>query len=418
MSRILISIFTLCVASTLSVFAERSSESVLTKGQKIILTGKVMDTDDNWLNDVTVSMTPGAVKTTTDPNGDFSLEFLWSEKLKPNKRGIIVALRFKKEGHIDEIVRIKSMESFTKGKALEVKLSPKPVKEGVVGFTVPMSTVNGLGKAAKGDAEFYVYIPESVDKVRAAFYLTRHGIGNITHPILRKFAEEERIALVSMYGHPVQRGIKDVSKTDEHIKKLAELSGHPELVDAPILTFGHSNGTGFSATWPSQRPEQSLGWISFHPGFNGYLQFPNSEKIPSMVMLGTVDKYFLNSRQDEVVMEMRKTRNAAMCTMMEAGVGHGPVDHDIVWEFVVEFCKAALRVRLGDDGSLMPIRIEDGWLGALYDVEKGGRQLLEIAPYAEFKGDKSTANWLMDEEFAKVWQAYGRTDHLKMKKAR
>ncbi|WP_146457512.1 hypothetical protein [Rubripirellula tenax] len=408
----LIHLFTISIFATPSVFADCPSEVSPTAGQKIILTGKVMDTDGNWLNDVNVSMRPIDVQTSTDPNGDYAIEFLWDEQLKPNKRGIIAALKFEKEGHLDKTIRVRSMEFFSSAKPLLVKLEPKPIEKNIAGFTTPMNTFNAVGKKSSGDAEFHVYIPASVDKVRAAFYLSRHGIGNITHPILQKFAQEEKVALVSMYGDPVQRGLKDVSLTDTHLKKLAKLSGHPELVDAPILTFGHSNGTGFAACWPAQRPEQSIGWISFHPGFTAYLQLPNTEKVPSMVMLGTVDKYFLNGRQDETVKEMRQLRNAAMSTMMEAGVGHGPVDADIVWELVVEFCKAAMRVRLGNDGELKPIKIEEGWLGATYNIETGGRQHLEIAPYAEFKGDRSTANWLMDEEFAKVWQAYARTDHL------
>ncbi|TWU03514.1 hypothetical protein [Neorhodopirellula pilleata] len=399
----------------LPVFAESPSKANLKPGQKIFVTGKVMDTDDNWLNDVNVSMRPIGGQTSTDPNGDFAVAFLWSEKLKPNKRGIIAALTFEKEGHLVKTIRITSIDFFFNSKPLVVKLEPKPIEKNIVGFTTPMNTFNAVGKESSGDAEFHVYIPASVDKVRAAFYLTRHGIGNITHPILQKFAQEQKVALVSMYGDPVQRGLTDVSLTDMHVKKLAELSGHTELVDAPILTFGHSNGTGFAACWPSQRPEQCIGWISFHPGFTEYLKFPNTENIPSMVMLGTEDKYFLRSRQDQTVQEMRQTRNAAMSTMMEAGVGHGPVDAEIVWKFVVEFCKAAIRVRLGESSELKPIMIEDGWLGANYDVEAGGRQHLKIAPYSEFQGDKSTANWLMDEQFAKAWQQYARTDHVEGK---
>ncbi|CAA6676334.1 MULTISPECIES: hypothetical protein [unclassified Lentimonas] len=415
MKKMLTHFLFLLALTPLSVFADNSGEISLISGQTIILTGKVMDTDDNWLNDVKVSMNPVDTVTTSDPNGDFTFEFVYDEKIKPNKRGILATLTFEKEGHVDEKIRIRSTDFFIKGKPLVVKLKSEPMQEGMVGFTAQMVSVNAVGKETSGEAEFHVYIPESVEKVRAAFYLSRHGMGDITPPILQKFAEEEKVALIGMYGNPVQRGLSDVSLTDEHVKKLAELSGHPELVDAPILTFGHSNGTGFAACWPAQRPEKAIGWISFHPGFTQYLEFPNTETVPAMVMLGTVDEYFLRSRQDETVKAMRKTRDAAMCTMMEAGVGHGPVDPDIVWDFVVEFCKAAMRVRLGEDGELKPIKIEDGWLGATYDVDAGGRQLLEIAPYAEFKGDQSTANWLMDEEFAKVWQAYARTDHLKKK---
>ena len=45
-------------------------------------------------------------------------------------------------------------------------------------------------------------------------------------------------------------------------------------------------------------------------------------------------------------------------------------------------------------------------------------QLLGVAPYTEFKGDKSTASWFPDEEFAKVWQRYGQEEPVKRKPAR
>jgi hypothetical protein len=106
---------------------------------------------------------------------------------------------------------------------------------------------------------------------------------------------------------------------------------------------------------------------------------------------------------------MRKTRNAAMNAMLEGDIGHGPADHGATWVFITEYLKAAMRVRLNDDGSVKPINIQSGWLGEIYDFEKGGRQELAIAPYGKFKGDKSTANWFPDEEFAKAWQVYGKT---------
>ena len=159
--------------------------------------------------------------------------------------------------------------------------------------------------------------------------------------------------------------------------------------------------------FPRDLPQRTIAWIAFHPGFSGYLKFENTDQVPAMVMCGSIDKYFLSARQDEVVASLRKERNAAMNVMMEGGVGHGTADADSTWQFVVDFLQAAMRTRLNDDGTLKPVEISSGWLGATYDVEKGGRQQLEIAPYAKFKGDKSTASWLPDEEFAQKWQAYG-----------
>jgi len=260
-----------------------------------------------------------------------------------------------------------------------------------------------------GEAQFQIYIPATVKILRAAFYISCHGMGNIESSVLRKFAEDEKVALVGFKGEPVQRGLFPVSLLDEPIQRLATLSNHPELSEVPFFAFGHSNGTGFSASLASQRPEKVIAWISYHPGYSSYLQFPNVERVPALIMHGMLDDWFHRNDQDKAVATMRKKRNAAMAMMLEASVGHSPVNEAKTWEFIVEYCKAAMRIRLGDNGRLKPLKIESGWLGGVYDKDKGGQQLLEVATYTDFTGDKSTANWLPDGEFARKWSVYGNT---------
>jgi len=121
---------------------------------------------------------------------------------------------------------------------------------------------------------------------------------------------------------------------------------------------------------------------------------------------------FLKNGQEETIMNLRKHRNAPIAMMLEGNVAHSPVDPEknATWDFILQFCEAAMRVRLREDGTLQPVRIEDGWLGGVYDRSSGGQQELPISPYGEFKGDRSSANWLPDRKFAEVWQAYGKTD--------
>jgi predicted esterase len=377
-----------------------------------ILTGKIMDTDDNWLNEAKITLSPLKIETHTNANGEFSLKFTLDEPLTSTKRKFIASLKVERAGHVEKSIRIRSMSYFSK--SIEVKLSPQAVDSSVLGFTVQMDPTNSIiGKRTGRDADFYIFIPETVKKIRAALYISMHGMGDITKPILKKFAEDEQLALVAMNGDPIKRGINNVELINEHIQKLAELSGHPELTTAPIMTFGHSNGTGFAASFPRDWHERTIAWVAFHPGYSGYLQFPNTEKVPAMVMCGTIDKYLLNARQDEIVADLRKEKNAAMNVMMEGGVGHGPADQDATWIFIRDFLKAAMDSRLNQDGTLKPVVIEQGWLGARYDLEKGGRQNLVIAAYLEFKGDKATANWFPNEAFAKAWQAYGKLDPKK-----
>lgn len=418
------------------------------------LKGRIMDTSGNWLNDARVGLRQIGVETQSDPNGNFVLKFTITKPLRPIRRKTIEYLDVDKEGHLGRSINIDSMDFFSQTDPIEIKLEPNPVEGDAVGFSVRMSTANVVGvflrelRAKKGyrnestdippeafaeiirdrkvappgkqlsRAEFHVYVPETVKKVKAAFYISRHGMGGIGSPVLRKFAEDEEVALVGFLGDPVQRGLFPVSLLDKHIQRLAEMSKHPELPDVPIFAFGHSNGTGFSAGLASQRPEKVIAWVSFHSGYSSYLQFPNVGKVPALIMHGMLDDWFHRHGQDQTVANMRRKRDAAMAMMLEGSVGHGPVNAETTWAFIVEFCKAAMRIRLGRDGKLRPVNIESGWLGAVYDKEKGGQQLLDIAPYAEFKGDRSTANWLPDEAFARVWQQYGNTRPVRQSKPR
>jgi pimeloyl-ACP methyl ester carboxylesterase len=236
-------------------------------------------------------------------------------------------------------------------------------------------------------------------------------MGTIEHPQLRDFADRDGVALVSVLGNPIQRGFYPVSAIDDDIRRLGQLLHHPELSTLPFFSFGHSNGTGFAGSFASQRPDRAIAWISYHSGAAFHLQVPGVEKVPGLAMHGQIDPFSHNG-QEQTIKNLRKQRNAPIALMMEGNVAHGPVDKDknATWNFIVQFCEAAMRIRLNPGGTLRPIVIEQGWLGANYDRGRGGQQELAIAPYGEFQGDRSIANWLPDRQFAEVWQRYGKTD--------
>lgn len=323
--------------------------------------------------------------------------------------------------------------------ALAADLEPNPVTEERAEFSARISMEYSLGgvstdesfnlipagewqkffanmKGRKGDEPmeqvvFQAYIPKDAKKLKAVFLLSRHGMGSIDHPRLRDFASRNAVALVGVKGNPVQRGFYPVELIDPYVAHLGQMLKHTELPTLPVISFGHSNGTGFSGIIASQRPERTIAWISYHSGAAFHLQFPNVEKVPALVLHGLIDPFFENG-QEETVKHLRQERNAAMAMMLEANVAHDPVDkgQDATWDFIAAFSEAALRIRLNDDGTLKPVVIENGWLGATYDRTQGGQQELAIAPYREFQGDRATANWLPDKLFAETWQRYGKTD--------
>jgi len=429
----------ICFCSALAILP---GNNLMAADNQYNLKGKISDTSDNLLPDVRVALKRAGVVANTDGNGQFSLSFSSAQPLSKDKKEAYDYLEIDKDGYQGRTVNITDLSFFDKPVA--EKLEPNPIGKDNVGFSTRMSLdyicppirtdddysliseskwkefFAGMdGRKKDGPTErvfFHAYVPKDVKKLKAVFLLSRHGIGSIDHPVLRDFADRHGIALVGMLGDPVQRGFYPVGIIDEHLKKLGQMVNHPELATVPILTFGHSNGTGFAGSFPSQRTDRVIAWISYHSGGSSHLQFPNVEKVPGLVMHGNIDQY-VEKGQEQTVKNMRKDRSAALAMMMEGNVGHGPVDkgQNATWTFIVEFCEAAMRIRLNDDGTLKPVTIENGWLGANYDRSLGGQQELAIAPYAEFQGDRSIANWLPDRKFAEVWQLYGKTDPRSVK---
>ena len=406
------------------------------------LTGRITGEGDHPLAEVRVALKTAKVVTQTNADGQFTLDFVSDYPSALDKGKAYDALDLDKEGYIGQTIDIKDLSYFDKPVA--EKLKPTLVTEDKVEYSRRMSMghvfPNGSAELPKFDAQspdisaadwkrFFdamdnhkadapeervnvqAYIPRAATKLKAMFLLTRHGIGSVDQPRLRDFAERHSIALVGLLGNPVQRGFYPVSVIDEDIKKIGGLLHHPELSSVPILSFGHSNGTGFAGIFASQLPDKVIAWISYHSGTAFHLQLPGVEKVPGLAMHGQIDPFSKNG-QEQTIMNLRAKRNAPIALMMEGNVAHGPVDKDqkATWDFVIQFCEAAMRIRLNEDGTLKPVVIEQGWLGANYDRAKGGQQDLDIAPFADFKGDRSIANWLPDKQFAEVWQHYAKTD--------
>lgn len=404
------------------------------------LQGRVSDAGGHPLADVRVGLRSNGAFARTDAKGQFSLTLNPSRPLTKDRTNVYDTLELDKEGYMGRAIEIKDLALFER--PLMEKLEPVTASEDRAEFTVRMSLDNTLpsistdkefsligaeqwksffagmdarkpqvGEDRTEQVVFQAYIPKDAKKLRAVLLLTRHGIGSLDHPRLRDFANRNSVALVSVKGNPVQRGFYPVGIIDESVARLGQVLKHPELPGLPIMTFGHSNGTGFAGIFPSQRPDRVIAWISYHSGAAFHLQFPGVEKVPGLVMHGLIDPFFKNG-QEETVRHLRQERNAPLAMMLEANVAHAPVDknQDATWDFIAAFCEAAMRVRLNADGTLKPVVIDQGWLGANYDRSAGGQQTLAIAPYAAFQGDRSTANWLPDRQFAEAWQRYGQTD--------
>ena len=283
-------------------------------------------------------------------------------------------------------------------------------------------TITTLVKDSKGkDQEAYwsLWIPKTARKLRGIIAISQHGAGNQFSrcPELRCLAGDLDCAVVALRG-AVQRGVPDSKMLLDILKQFAEQSGHPELAVAPMILFGHSNGTGFSAGFAAAEPDRIISWIAFKSANGRQFSRPEIYGIPGLVISGETDKgYFTN--QLTTVEQLRRENSALMHMIVEPKAGHED-NSTKTFSIILAFMKETFLLSVPADADLSagPAKLirpkeKDGWLGQNWDRSVGGYQLLPIGPYSRFKGNKRQASWLPSESYARKWQEFIQTGSVK-----
>jgi hypothetical protein len=282
--------------------------------------------------------------------------------------------------------------------------------------------VQERGEGKREDVEFNLWIPDGVNVVKGIVTISGHGSGESLYghpsiaPALREIARELHLAIFKFVGNPMQRGFWPKSLLYERLKAFGEKSQHPELEYAPLFLYGHSNGTGFSAIFPATEGQRVWAWVSMRPGITFQVYQPGAAQVPGLVIFGEDDHFFARPSKEEnlaVVALMRKRHNALWNFAVEPKTGHGPGAK--TWPLVFSFLCHTFAARVSADADprqgpvkLNSLSVESGYLGQNWDAARDGYQDLPIAPFASFAGDKSTASWLIDADYAADWKAFQR----------
>ena len=286
--------------------------------------------------------------------------------------------------------------------------------------------VKQKGQGKREEVAFDLWLPEGIESVKGIVVMSGHGSGEslFRRADLRTLAKELHLALFKFVGNPMQRGFWPQSLLFEHLKAFGAKSGHPEFEHAPLFLYGHSNGTGFSAIFTSYEPERVWGFVSMRPGTTFQVYQPGAAQVPGLVIFGEDDSFLARPSKEEnlaVVPALRKNHAALWCSAVEPKTGHGPGEK--TWPLVFSFLRHSFtaRVPADADARIGPVKLltptlESGHLGQNWSATKGGYQELPTAPFATFPGDKSTASWLLNANFARDWQAFQKTGEVKTTK--
>ncbi len=295
----------------------------------------------------------------------------------------------------------------------------------------------------------YLWIPPHTPKIRAVMVAMHNGlpINVLQNASVRAVCRQHGIAQIlftpwakDIGGIMMKENTFDVTDPestavyDGYLQKLADLSEHPELVNAPIIPLGHSAFCGFPFEAAIRKPEQCLATIPIKAGLpdvyaffgtGGKAMHPN----PDMA-LRNVPILFVTSSSQETVSwcaypiaygsNLRNYRNGdrddnpgtayephaelfSSCWEMTSGhFDMSPRNYQFVADWLDAIATARLPTKAGDP--LKNIVLRDGWLMNPKIPVTGElpKDYPMPAPYLEFKGHRKEALWFPNEKLARA----------------
>jgi len=217
----------------------------------------------------------------------------------------------------------------------------------------------------------------------------------------------------------------DVELELQAAREAAAQLQHPELANAPFLATGHSIASGSGGLFLLHGAPSRL--IGLAPGGMGY-DYNRQEdaalklaatQVPMLLFRGSRT----NDSSDQIPGNLATNRalHGRMGFAIQWGAKHefglaGNIIVPMWWRSLIQRYPAGLMP--GDAPvALRAVPEESGWLGSAAewvpsppDLTIEPHTVPEIAPFAQFSGDKSKAVWLLDSYMAHVWRAYQATD--------
>lgn len=248
-------------------------------------------------------------------------------------------------------------------------------------------------------AEFRLWLPENRTDLKAVLILLHsansNALGLANSPEWQAFAKKENLALcgVNFTGgsYSSAAGGSGQALLDA-IEQITIKNTVPQITQLPFLMRGYSAGGNFSYNFSNFKPEKVVGLVSIRGG-----QLETSTKnitVPGVILTGDMEGEQRNAFLKDIALDKR--------------------DDGGLWSFAIEpdathfsqlkasddlariFFSSVLKKRItADSDQLKTIPEDSGWLG--------NNTRTDIYTYSDYPGNKTSAFWLVDEDFANAW---------------
>lgn len=208
----------------------------------------------------------------------------------------------------------------------------------------------------------------------------------------------------------------NVAGLEAGISKCATTFNHPELATAPIITFGFSGGSGFSAYYAAYNPSRC---IAFGHNKGGSIAdydpvtMEAAEQVPAMLSYGEADT---QTRIDSIksTFAYHRAKGALWSLIPDYGLVHEAQGYGRF--LAAAFFDHVIEMRLprnwvpGTAPTLRPFAEDTGWLGDNTTWESGASTIVSYAASNADLPTKRTMSWMPDRYMAEAWRAV--TTHL------
>lgn len=255
-------------------------------------------------------------------------------------------------------------------------------------------------------AEFRMWVPQENTNLKAVLVLLTSyngsALGLANSPEWQAYAEKERLAICTVNfkslengGNYAQAGSGSGQALIDAIDQITTKHAISQLSKLPYLMRGYSAGGNFSYSFSNFMPEKVVGLVSIR---GGQLETTTKNRtIPGLVLTGELEGAQRNEYLKGIVLDKRND-GGLWSFAIEPDATHfndlRPSDA-LTKVFFSSILKQWVSVN-SEDLNLIPE--DSGWLG--------NNTRTNIYTYSDYPGNKTSAFWLVDEEFAEAWLAY------------
>lgn len=268
----------------------------------------------------------------------------------------------------------------------------------------------------EGVHQFRLVVPDGLAVIRGVLVVGPYAGGDsrdyYRQVWYREFLHRHGFAFLGAKNYYLH----DYSIMQQAIKQLAEVTKHPELVNAPYAVTGFSAGGGYTRRLMHADPDKVIAGVVVGSTMKLRGEVTDAHRrVPMLVINGELERGpgegpGMASHLEPVLAEQRP-KGALWGWMAVQGVGHECAGQEVLGMPMLD---AAVRLRYPADGDvrkgplkLKPVPLESGWVADNTTWKSG---LTLISPAQQFKGDVAKSSWLLNADVAFIYRAYSTLD--------